>query len=214
MTKQAQVPTTLEGTGLRGRMPSRLDFIQRANAEYIEQLYARYCNDPGSVPEDWALFFSGFDLAGQRPAAPAMAFTTGGVFGLVHAYREFGHLIARLDPLGDNPESHPLLDLANFGLGEGDLDREVEGQPFRGEFKGTLRDLIVALRETYSGTLGAEYMNISDKRRRDWFQERMETTRNHVALGPEERVRVLEQLLISDAFEQFLHVKYVGQKQY
>ena len=81
-------------------MSLRPDFIQRANAEYIEQQYARYREDPDSVPPDWAAFFAGFDFAGATPpgAAPAGS-PAGGVYGLVVAYREMGHLMARLpDP--------------------------------------------------------------------------------------------------------------------
>jgi 2-oxoglutarate dehydrogenase E1 component len=32
-------------------------FLQGANAEYVEQLYARYSDDPGSVDATWAAFF-------------------------------------------------------------------------------------------------------------------------------------------------------------
>jgi 2-oxoglutarate dehydrogenase E1 component len=200
-------------------MPSRLDFIQRANASYIEQLYQRYRENPDSVPEDWAIFFAGFDLAGETsPVASATLVPSGqptaGVFGLVLAYREFGHLIARLDPLAQNPESHPLLELSNFGLSEADLDREVDPRPFIGEFRGTLRELIAALRETYCHTLGVEYMEIFDKGRRDWLTTRMERNRNRPELSEDERLRLLENLLVADAFEQFLHVKYVGQKRF
>src|SRR2546422_5285874 len=74
----------------RSCMPSRLDFIQRANATYIEGLYARYREDPGSVPEDWAIFFAGFDLAEERTVSGDRGGPAGGVLGLILAYREFG----------------------------------------------------------------------------------------------------------------------------
>ncbi|HYM82418.1 MAG TPA: 2-oxoglutarate dehydrogenase E1 component [Candidatus Limnocylindria bacterium] len=194
-------------------MAQRLDFVQRANAAYIEEQYARYRRDPDSVPEEWALFFAGFDLAEDPDRRPA-GDRQGGVFGLVQAYREFGHLVAHLDPLGNNPDHHPLLDLSLFGLGEADLDREVDGRPFLGEHRGTLRDLIAALRETYSGNLGVEYMDIPDAERRAWLQQRMEPTHNRPGLDREARIDVLRGLLTADAFEQFLHVKYVGQKRF
>jgi 2-oxoglutarate dehydrogenase E1 component len=202
-------------------MPIPHDPIQRANAAYVEEQYRRWLEDPSSVPEDWQWFFAGVEFAGVAPgaagsaaAAPSGDTRSGGVFGLVTAYREFGHLIARLDPLNDPPASHPLLELSNFGLSEADLDRPVDPRPFAGEVPGTLRDLIAALRETYCGTLGIEYMDIPDKQRRDWLQERMERRRNRPDLGPDDRVRVLEKLLVADGLEQFLHVKYVGQKRF
>ncbi len=195
-------------------MPPRYDFIQRANAGFIEEQYRRFRQDPGSVPEDWGLFFAGFELAQDPARAPRAGGPAGGVFGLVAAYREFGHWVAQLDPLGVNPTEHPLLELANFGLTEADLDRPADPEPFRGGFQGTLRALILALRETYCGTLALESMDIADKARRDWLQERMETSRGKPALAPEERMRILRSLLMADAFEQFLHTRYVGQKRF
>ncbi len=195
-------------------MSNRLDFIQRANAAYIEEMYACYRRDPASVPEEWALFFAGFDLAEDRERRPGAGEPLSGVFGLVHAYREFGHLVAQLDPLGDNLQDHPLLDLSQFGLAEEDLDKPVDPRPFLGEFQGTLRELIAALRETYCGTLGVEFVDVPDKERRDWLVARMEPIRNRPQLSLEDRRRVLRLLVASDALEQFLHVKYVGQKRF
>src|SRR5262245_53302292 len=147
---------------------NRLDFIQRANAGYIEEQYRRYRLDPSSVPEEWALFFAGFDLAEDPARRPGPAAGPSGVYGLVHAYREFGHLIAQLNPLGGDLTEHPLLDVAQFGLGEENLDEPVDPRPFLGLSQGTLRDLIGSLRETYCGTLGVEYVDVPDKERRDW----------------------------------------------
>ena len=59
-------------------MPNRLDFIQGANAQYIDELYARYRENPDAVPHDWALFFAGFDLAGEPGATPDLATTPPG----------------------------------------------------------------------------------------------------------------------------------------
>jgi len=195
-------------------MSHRLDFVQRANAAYIEEMFALYRRDPASVPEEWALFFAGFELAEDPARRPGGGQPAGGVFGLVHAYREFGHLIAKLNPLGGDLEDHPLLDLVQFGLRDEDLDRPVDPRPFLGPFEGTLRELIGALRETYCGTLGVEFTEIPDKERREWLLARMEPIRNRPALAPQERRRMLELLLAADAFEQFLHVKYVGQKRF
>ena len=206
-------------------MPISRDTISRANAAYVEAMYQRFRDDPASVPDDWAVFFAGFDFAGGAAAAPTSAAADASdlpppgspaarVFGLVTAYREFGHLVARLDPLSEPAATHPLLELDRFALGAADLDRDVDPRPFRSEFRGTLRDLVAALRETYCGTLGAEYMDIPDRDRRDWLEENMERHLNRPQLSAGERVRILEGLMMADAFEQFLHVKYVGQKRF
>src|SRR6185503_3100856 len=102
----------------------------------------------------------------------------------------------------------------SFGLGEADLGRDSGPQPFGAGFRGTLAELIAALRETYCSSVGVEYMEIPDKEKREWLQARMEPSRNRPALSSEERLRILELLLTADQFEQFLHVKYTGQKRF
>src|SRR5438445_434893 len=185
------------------------DEIARANPEYVDALYREYLRDPTAVDEGWALVFAGFDLA-LRDGARA----GGSVAELVHAYRELGHLVADLDPLGGSPREHPLLRLSELGFSEGDLDRVVDWAPFKGGTRGPLRELIAALRETYCGTLGVEYLSVADKARREWLQERMEPRRNHPELGADERRAMLERLVTAELFEQFLQARYPGQKRF
>src|SRR2546422_10608538 len=185
------------------------DEIARANPEYVDALYREYLRDPTAVDERWALVFAGFDLA-LRDGARA----GGSVAELVHAYRELGHLVAALDPIGGRPREHPLLRLPELGFTERDLDRVVDWAPFQGGARGPLRELIAALRETSCGTLGVEYLSVADKARRDWLQERMEPRRNHPAVEADDRRAMLERLVTAETFEQFLQARYPGQKRF
>ncbi len=187
-----------------------LDAIQRSNSAYVEEMYARFQRDPGAVPADWAAFFAGMEFSG----AGAPGGRPGGAFSLVLAYREFGHSAARINPLNPEPGSHRLLELSAHGLSEADLGTPLAGSPFGGDAGATLGDLVGALRETYCGTLGVEYMDVPLEERRTWLEERMESARNRPSLEPGERLAILEHLIEADAFEQFLHVKYVGQKRF
>ncbi len=197
-------------------MARPLDFVLRANADYIDQQYSRWQADPASVAPEWALFFAGVEVGTSREwgEAPAPSRSEAGVRSLVHAYREFGHLVARLDPLGSGETSHPLLELSAFGLSEADLEREVSGAPFLGEFGRTLGDLVEALRATYCGTLAVEYMDISDPAQRDWLADRVERGLNRPHYSAGQRLRVLRSMLAADGFEQFLHARYTGQKRF
>ena len=106
---------------------SLLDDLARANPEYVDALYRQFQRDPASVDERWALVFAGYEFAaesvGPRPGEPC---PHDGILDLVHSYRELGHLVADLDPLGQSPRSHPLLRLDEFGFTEADLDRVVQ----------------------------------------------------------------------------------------
>ena len=192
-----------------------LDFIARANPDYVEGLYRQYKSDPKSVDERWALVVAGYEFASQNGAAVA---TEGApalrVADLVEAYRNFGHLIADLDPLGHSPRSHPYLELERFGLGADDLGRTVSSGSFRGLSDVPFGKLIEALRETYCGTLGVELIDIRDNQQRDWLEDHMEGCRNHPNLANDERVHILERLVAAETFELFLGTKYVGQKRF
>jgi 2-oxoglutarate dehydrogenase E1 component len=185
-----------------------MDQIARANPEYVEALYQEYLRDPRSVDERWAMVFAGYDLARQAgQAGPEIA-------DLVHSYRELGHLVADLDPLGGSPREHPLLRLSEMGFSERDLDRVVDWAPFKGGRRGPLRELVTALSETYAGSLGVEYLAVADKTRREWLQERVEGRRNRPELTAEERRGILERLVAAEMFEQFLQMRFTGHKRY
>ena len=193
-----------------------MDDVARTNPDYVESLYRDYRRDPASVDERWALVFAGFDLAHTRDGASGAKRddTADRVHDAVHSYRELGHLVADLDPLGESPRRHPLLALEELGFGASDLDRMVDWAPFRGGERGPLRDLLAALAETYGATLGVEYMGISDKARRVWLQARMEPRRNRADLDAAGRLRIYEHLLAAEMFEQFLQARFPGQKRF
>ena len=213
------------------------DFVNRANAEYIDRVYEKYRKDPRSVSENWQAFFAGFEAGltrsdttagpvGVPPSVsdngeylshadiPTAVPLTIGVFDIVHSYREIGHFVARLDPLGHDRGDHPLLHLDNFGMTEADLDRVVGKGSFTGPSNGTLRDLIEKLRETYCGHLGVEFINISDRVQRDWLLARMEPILNKPQFSPEEKTEILYQLIAAEEFEQYLHRVFIGAKRF
>jgi 2-oxoglutarate dehydrogenase E1 component len=136
------------------------------------------------------------------------------VLQLIHAYRVRGHLVADLDPLDSRRAPHEDLDPATYGLTLWDLDREFITDGLGGRDKATLREILEILRETYCRTIGVEYMYIADPARKEWLKNRMETTRNQPRLDAAGRGRILEKLVEAEAFERFLHAKYIGHKRF
>jgi 2-oxoglutarate dehydrogenase E1 component len=203
-----------------------LEVITRGNADYIDRLYTMYQTDPRSVDSYWQAFFAGFEAAGGRAAALTGAFDGQEEFdpsqakagvetkNLVHSYRELGHFIANLDPLGHNRPTHALLDLEQFGLTQADMDKRVTNTDFQGPFDGTLRDLIEKLRATYCRTLGVEFVNISDKAQREWLIQRMEPILNRPILTSAQRQAILYEVVAAQEFEDFLARKQQGQKRF
>ncbi len=134
------------------------------------------------------------------------------VLELIHAYRVRGHLMADTDPLNYRSRSHPDLDIVNHGLTLWDLDREFPTGGFAGAPVMKLRDILGVLRESYCRSVGVEYMHIQDPDQRRWIQDRVEKA--HDKPGRDEQLHILERLNAAEAFETFLHTKYVGHKRF
>jgi len=188
-------------------------FATQANLGLIEEYFQRWKTDPVSVDDRWQAFFEGLELGGQTPA-PAAGERQTGIVRLIFAYRDLGHFQAHLDPLNPPPPPHPLLNITEFGLTEADLDRTFDGSAFHGLNQITLRDLLTALKQTYCGTIGIEFMHIQDINVRGWLRERIEPRRMRPELPLRQKLRVLMTLHYADLFEKFLHTRYQGQKRF
>ena len=265
-------------------------FLAGTNATYIEQLYARYEEDPGSVGAEWRSFFESLgdepeevSRAAQGPswkrenwpvtengellnaldgnwaaiedrvekklrdkavgdkaaggkaanghAAPnghATASPTGDedvlratrdsvrALMMIRAYRMRGHLHANLDPLGiEQPkEDHDELHPATYGFDEADYDRPIFLDNVLGLEYGTIREMLDILRRTYCGTIGIEFMHISNPKEKAWLQERIEGPDKGVEFTENGKRAILNKLIESEGFEKFLDVKYKGTKRF
>src|SRR5262249_45048375 len=96
---------------------------------------------------------------------------------LIRAYRVRGHLEANLDPLQLQPrEPHPELDPKTYGFTEADMDRPIYIDYLLGHETATLRQIVEAVRKTYCGNIGLEFMHIQDPAQKAWIQERIEVS--------------------------------------
>ncbi|HLJ09074.1 MAG TPA: multifunctional oxoglutarate decarboxylase/oxoglutarate dehydrogenase thiamine pyrophosphate-binding subunit/dihydrolipoyllysine-residue succinyltransferase subunit, partial [Acidimicrobiia bacterium] len=132
---------------------------------------------------------------------------------LINMYRVRGHLIANLDPLEVEPSRwHPELDPLTYDLTIWDLTREFVVVGLAGRETATLESILGILRDAYCRTLGIEYMHIADPVQKRWIQEHVEGVSQ--ALDVDKQRHVLDRLNAAEAFERFLHTRYVGQKRF
>ncbi len=213
------------------------------NAAYLEDLYEQYLTDPGQVPVQWRAFFETLPrvngdgaepvhsairqafraitrqaAAVRQPPAPAPGAWQEKqirVLQLINAYRFRGHQVARIDPLElrDIPEL-PELTLEHHGLGSADLDTLFETGSLAGTGKATLREILDLLRATYCGTIGAEYMHITETGEKRWIQQRLEQAAGRPGLSADDQRRILARLTAAEGLERHLHTRYVGQKRF
>jgi 2-oxoglutarate dehydrogenase E1 component len=135
------------------------------------------------------------------------------VQNLINIYRVRGHLIAHLDPLGSRaPELHPELDPLTYGLTVWDLERAFITDGLAGSEIMALGQILGVLRDAYCRTVGIEYMHIQEPAQKRWIQSRVEGV--SIEMSRDEQQWILSRLNATEAFEHFLHSRYVGQKRF
>jgi 2-oxoglutarate dehydrogenase E1 component len=139
------------------------------------------------------------------------------VQSLIAAYRFLGSRWADLDPLKrtERPKI-PELEPSFYGLSESDMDITFSAANtyFSKAEQMSLREILQALRDTYCGTLGAEFMHITEPTEKRWWQERLESSRSKPVLTADQKKHVLDRLTAAEGLERYLHTKYVGQKRF
>jgi 2-oxoglutarate dehydrogenase E1 component len=139
------------------------------------------------------------------------------VQSLIAAYRSLGSRWADLDPLKrqERPKI-PELEPAFYDLSESDMDITFSATNtyFTTAEQQTLREILQALRETYCGSIGAEFMHITEPSEKRWWQQKLESIRSKPNFSAEEKIHILDRLTASEGLERYLHTKYVGQKRF
>jgi 2-oxoglutarate dehydrogenase E1 component len=213
------------------------------NAAFIEDLYERYLKDPESVDLAWRERFQVMhqEAANEVPHGPvrenflrlaqesrsrararsterlepAAAEKQSAVLSLINAYRYRGHQIARLDPikLRDTPKIADL-DPTYHNLEPDDMDQVFHTGSLYAPDRMPLREIIAMVEQIYCGTVGAEYMHITDTQEKRWIQKRLEGYRATPELDNADRRWLLTLLSAAEGFEKYLHQRYVGQKRF
>ena len=218
-------------------------YLFGANAPFIEALYEAYLKDPQSVEPRWRGYFDELQrlddgprdvphseiqehfarLARERrPATVAAAGVQGqlgekqfGVLQLIAAYRFQGARHADVDPLERQEKPYIAeLDAAYYGLTESDMDVVFNTGTLFAPRKMKLKEILQFLKETYCGSIGVEYMYMTDVPQKRWVQERLETIRSRPTYDAETRKHILERLTAAETLEKYMHTRYVGQKRF
>ncbi|EMI5492468.1 2-oxoglutarate dehydrogenase E1 component [Providencia stuartii] len=226
-----------------GVMKDWLDssFLAGANQTYIEQLYEDYLTDPNSVDAGWREIFQQLPGAGTNSeqfhsqardyfrrlakdstryhtsvSDPAIDAKQVKVLQLINAFRFRGHQNANLDPLGLwKRESVPDLDPAFHNLTKEDFDETFNVGSFAiGKETMKLSDLYDALKRIYCGSIGAEYMHITNTEEKRWIQQRLESVNVAEQFSKEEKRRFLAELTAAEGLERYLGAKFPGAKRF
>ncbi|AGP81863.1 2-oxoglutarate dehydrogenase E1 component [Alteromonas mediterranea MED64] len=138
------------------------------------------------------------------------------VLQLINAFRFRGHQHANLDPLGLwQQERVRDLELSHHSLSEQDFDSVFNvGSYAIGKESMPLGELFKSLNRTYCGSIGAEYMHITDTEQKRWLQQKIESVQAKPEISRDEKLGILKGLTAADGMEKYLGSKFPGAKRF
>jgi len=218
--------------------------LEGENAVYLELLFESYLNDPASVGESWQRYFKDMPVpADFRNGSPHSVlreqFRTKKlhrkkrgncngsqeleterqqvhVLQLINAHRSLGHLIADTNPLREEDvrSNLPELSLQYYGLDKINKNKLFDPGSFQMKETPTLGNIYSALRNTYTESIGIEYMHIMDTEEKCWIQSRLEPCQARPRFDAKKKTELLDHLTAAETLERYLHTRYVGQKRF
>ncbi len=216
-------------------MPADRFDLQGVNEAYVLELYEKYTRDPHSVDPETRRFFETWTppevgAPAARAAAPAAARAAGGpapaalpdaqtimgAVNLAQSIRRYGHLAAKIDPLGSRPIGDPALELQTHRVTESDL-RALPPNLIVGavaEGAANMWEVVERLRELYCSTAGYDIAHIFVPEERRWLREAVESGRFRAPNDPIDPVRLLGRLTEVEAFEKFLQRTFPGKTRF
>ena len=134
---------------------------------------------------------------------------------LIRAYRTQGNLLAKLDPLGIKTseyidELHPDY----HGFKKENYYNKIFLDGIINKQYANVREILSFLRKTYCGTIGYEFMHISNPKERKWFRDRIEKDENYLQFTKQGKLFILNRLIHAEGFEKYLQTKYIGTKRF
>ena len=209
-------------------------FKNGGNSEYLEILYEDYLKNPNSLPSEWKKYFDSIqngqiDVSHKSieeqfknkkfPTETKVEISENSkasdVQNLINAYRRRGHQVADIDPLGLRLKKEvPDLELGFHNLSENDLESSFSISNFQNSKELSLKDIISSLKQTYTASLGYEFMHIMDSRIRRWFLDKIEGKSTPYSFNSDEQEHILKRLVDSEGLEKFLASKYPGAKRF
>ncbi len=209
------------------------------NSGYLEKLYEQFLAAPESVESQWRIYFERMQNSNsgdishynikqefvryfkhkprQAVATPQAEFQPLQikVLQFINAYRFLGHRIANTNPFTQNNENTvEELTLDYYGFTKQTLEQVFETGSLVGAERLKLSDIIKILDTTYSGSLGTEYMHLSNIQEKRWIQKKLESPQGQLLFNKATKIELLKNLIAAEGLEQYLHTKYVGQKRF
>lgn len=189
------------------------------NSTLLEELYKQYQENPHALDPSWKTLFDSLDKESPAktvyPPAERAPADDLRIYNLIEAYRTYGHLLAKINPIALTPPEEPWqLKLEHLHFSPEDLDRRFPTLGLLPQPQATLREMIDTLQRIYCNRIGVEYMGLGNPDLEKWLQNELESHSIEAGLTVEQKKMILQQLNRSELLESFIHTKYTGQKRF
>jgi 2-oxoglutarate dehydrogenase E1 component len=189
------------------------------NRGYVLELYEKYRRDPAAVDADTRALFERWTPPTEPEAVPdgVPLQKVVAAVSLAQSIRMYGHLAARLDPLGNRigggdpsllPETHDVTDDDLRSL-----PATLISSPLA-DSAGNMLDVINAFRRVYCSTTGYDYAHVFVPEERHWLRHAAEGGRFRAPADPISPVAILDRLTQVEVFERFLHRVFPGKTRF
>ncbi|MBX9703101.1 MAG: 2-oxoglutarate dehydrogenase E1 component [Silvanigrellaceae bacterium] len=211
-------------------MKEGFDTIFQSNTGYVDEMFAKYSNNPNSVSSEWKSYFEGFHegflsatrLFSEHPEHniefPATA--TGAseldfefrVVTFVLNWKSFGHFMARTNPIFQQKQTIPELTPEYYGIKTEMLTQSTYAGTLIGLPVLSVGDLYNKLKEIYAGSIGAEIEHIANLEEKQWLHNEFLALRAPISQTTQKSI--FHELAKADALEKTIATKYVGKKRF
>ncbi|MEC7840500.1 MAG: 2-oxoglutarate dehydrogenase E1 component [Chlamydiota bacterium] len=203
-----------------------------ANMNVLDALYEKYQTNPDDVDPSLQSLFRTVDNQSIPEKTPVKEPREQGassssckesppqqgelkISQLINAYRTYGHLLAKINPIQTRPIEEPWqLSLNNIGFDESQLNQQFPTCGLMEQPQASLQEIVDCLKEIYCGNIGVEFMGVQNPELARWLQGKIEPSRFKTNLTIDQKRMILQHLNKSELFESFLHTKFVGQKRF
>ena len=206
----------------------KLEQFSGVNAAYVLDLYERYRQNPESVDAGTRKAFESWSPAAEPHTPPSAAHAASaaahpadtrvivGAANLVESIRRYGHLAARVDPLGSAPIGDPSLSPRAHGITDDDLRKlpaSLVGGPVA-ESSSSAFDAVEKLRRVYCSTTGFDYAHVFVPEEREWLRHAAESGRFLPPMDAASVEALLDRITQVEVFERFLHRTFPGKTRF
>lgn len=226
----------MSGSELQKQMAS--SFLSGGNMAYVDAMYEDYLVDPNAVSEEWRTFFKSLpkrdgqgtetshrsvlehfrELGTQSSQGIQVQMRLDrslAIDALINTYRSLGHWVAKTDPLDLMPvDAINRFELSHFGLANVSADETFTSCGYFNQGSMTLAKLQHALKQTYCGSIGLEFMHLPNPEEVAWFAQQMESTLGRGTIDAKQKLSIFEDLVAADGLERYLGTRFVGQKRF